>query len=55
MMFTSIDKAITAFVMAVLFFLDQFAGLHFGLDEGTVSTIAAALSPFLVWLIPNRA
>lgn len=53
-MFTSIDKALTALVMAVLFLLNTVFGVNFGLTEVQVSTILAALLPFLVWLIPNK-
>ncbi len=52
-MVSSIDKALVALLGAILFFLDRFAGLNFGLDEGTVAAIAAALTPLLVWLVPN--
>ena len=52
-MITSIDKALVALIGAILFFLEQFAGLNFGLDEGTVTAIATALTPLLVWLVPN--
>ena len=52
-MISSIDKALIALVGAILFFLDRFAGLNFGLDEGTVAAIATAVTPLLVWLVPN--
>ena len=52
-MITSIDKALVALLGAILFFLDRVAGLNFGLDDGTIAAIAAALTPLLVWLVPN--
>jgi hypothetical protein len=53
-MFTSIDKALTAIVMAVLYLLNSFGGIDVGLSEETVAAILAALTPLLVWLVPNR-
>lgn len=53
-MFTSYDKALTAIVMAVLYFVNNYTGIEIGIDEGVVNAIIVALSPFLVWLIPNK-
>ena len=53
-MFTSIDKALVAIVMAGLFLLNQFAGIEIGLSEATVAAIVAAATPILVYLVPNR-
>ena len=53
-MFTSLDKALAALVMAVMFVLNNFFGINLGIDETTVNTIIAAVTPFLVWLIPNK-
>ena len=53
-MFTSIDKALTAVVMAALYLLNTFGGIDIGLSEETVSAIFAALTPLLVWLVPNK-
>lgn len=53
-MFTTMDKALVAFVMAVAFFINHFTTFHFALDEGTVNTIVAAITPILVYLIPNK-
>ena len=54
-MFTSIDKAIVAVVMAALYLLNTFTGLDIGLSEETVTGIIAAVTPLLVWLVPNKA
>lgn len=54
-MFTSIDKALTALVMATLFLLNQFAGLDLGLSAETVAAVIAAATPVLIYLIPNKA
>ena len=53
-MFTSIDKALTAIVMAVLSLLNALGGIEIGLAEETVAAIIAGLTPILVWLVPNR-
>lgn len=53
-MFTSIDKALVALVMGVLFLLNTFAGIDLGVSEETVTAIIAAATPLLVWLIPNK-
>jgi hypothetical protein len=53
-MFTSIDKALTAIVMAVLYLLNTYGGIDIGLSQETVAAILAALTPILVWLIPNK-
>ncbi|MBO6759217.1 MAG: hypothetical protein JJ902_23040 [Roseibium sp.] len=54
-MITSIDKALTAIVMAVLYLLSTFAGIDLGLSEEFVSGIIAGLTPLLVWLVPNKS
>lgn len=53
-MFTSIDKALTAACMAVLYLLGALGGIDLGLGEPTVAAIVALLTPLLVWLVPNR-
>ena len=53
-MFTSIDKALTAGVMAALYLVNAFGGIDLGLREETVAGIIAAITPLIVWLVPNR-
>jgi len=53
-MFTSIDKAIVAFIMAGMFLASEFAGVSLGFTEAQVQSVVAILTPVLVWLIPNR-
>jgi hypothetical protein len=53
-MFTSIDKALTAIVMAALYLLNALGGIEIGLAEDTVAAIIAVLTPLLVWIVPNR-
>jgi hypothetical protein len=54
-MFTTIDKALAAIVMAGLFLLNEFVGIDLGLGEETVAGIIAALTPILVYFIPNKS
>jgi len=54
-MFTSIDKAIAALIMAVVFLLNYFLGVNLGwLTQDTVATLVAALTPLIVWMVPNK-
>jgi hypothetical protein len=55
-MYTSLDKALVALVMAVLAILNQAFGIVTPsfLSEGNVTAIIAALTPLLVYLIPNK-
>ena len=53
-MFTSIDKALVAIVMAAFFMLNEFGGIEIGLSEETVTAIIAAATPILVYFVPNR-
>lgn len=55
-MFTSIDKALVAMVMGLLFILQTYTGLSVAwLTPDTVATIIGLITPVLVWAIPNRA
>ena len=53
-MFTSIDKALVAALMAAIFMLNQFGGIDLGVSEETVTAIVGALTPVLVYFIPNK-
>lgn len=53
-MFSSIDKAVIALLMASVFLLNNLVGWDLGLGEDTVNAIAAIMTPLLVWLVPNR-
>ena len=54
-MFTSIDKAIVALVMGVLFIIQTFTGFSLSwLTEAQVATVVGLLTPVLVWAIPNK-
>jgi len=53
-MITSVDKAIAALVMAGVFLANTFFNTDWAVDAATINTIAAVLTPVLVWLIPNK-
>jgi len=53
-MFSSLDKALAALVMAILYMLNTFVGIDLGLSAETVNTIIAAVTPFIVYLVPNK-
>lgn len=54
-MFTSIDKALVAAVMGVLFILQTYTGISLPwATPEAVSTIIGLLTPVLVWAIPNK-
>lgn len=54
-MFTSIDKAIVAAVMGLLFIL-QTSGINIPIwfSEDWVTTVIGVLTPILIWFIPNK-
>jgi hypothetical protein len=55
-MFTSIDKALVAAVMGILFIIQTFTGFSFAwLTTDTVATVIGLLTPVLVWAIPNKS
>lgn len=53
-MFTSIDKALVAIVMAVIYILNTYFGFHLGVSEQLLNTIVAIVTPLLVYLVPNK-
>ncbi len=40
--------------MAAIFLLNQFGGIDLGISEETVTAIVGALTPMLVYFIPNK-
>jgi tryptophan-rich sensory protein len=54
-MFTSIDKALVALIMAAIYLLNAWTPLSFGVDEATVATVIGLLTPLLVYVVPNKA
>ena len=54
-MFTSIDKALVALVMGLLFIVQSLTGFNLGwITAETVTTVIGLLTPVLVWAIPNK-
>jgi hypothetical protein len=53
-MFTSLDKALVALIMAVLYIVNNVFGLHVGIDPAMLSGIIVALTPILVYIFPNK-
>ena len=54
-MFTTIDKALVALIMGVLFILQTYTGFSLAwLTPETISTIVGLITPVLVWAIPNK-
>jgi hypothetical protein len=53
-MFTTFDKAIAAALGLVFWALNNFAGIDFGLSQETFNGLVAAITPMLVWLVPNK-
>ena len=53
-MFTSIDKALVAAIMGVLFIVQTYTGLSMAwVTPDTITTIIGLITPVLVWAIPN--
>lgn len=54
-MITSVDKALIAMVMGVLFIIQTFTGFSLPwITQETVTTVIGLLTPVLVWAIPNK-
>jgi hypothetical protein len=54
-MFTSIDKALVALIMGLLFIIQTYTGFSLSwISAETVSTIVGLITPVLVWAIPNK-
>lgn len=54
-MFTSMDKALAAFIMSAVWLVNFFFGINLGwLTQDMVATIVAAITPFIVYAIPNK-
>lgn len=56
-MFTKLDKAIVALILAAIFMLNYFFGTNISLTDEQVNginAVIAAVTPVLVYLIPNK-
>jgi hypothetical protein len=53
-MFTSFDKALTAFFGAAVYFAGMFGIEIAWLTPEVIQNIAVGVTPLLVWLVPNK-
>ena len=54
-MFTSIDKALVAAIMGILFIVQTYTGFSMvWATPDTIATIIGLVTPVLVWAIPNK-
>ena len=54
-MFTSIDKALVALVMGLIFIVQTYTGFNLSwISAETIATIVGLITPVLVWAIPNK-
>ena len=54
-MFTSIDKALVAAIMGILFIVQTYTGLQLPWAKpDTIATIIGLVTPVLVWASPNK-
>jgi hypothetical protein len=54
-MFTSIDKALVAAIMGILFIVQTYKGFSMAwATPDTIATIIGLITPVLVWAIPNK-
>ncbi len=53
-MFTSLDKAIVAFVMGALYIANSVFHFSFGFTEAQVAGFIGVLTPILVYFFPNK-
>jgi hypothetical protein len=53
-MITSFDKAIAAALGLIIWVMNTYFGISFGIDEVTLNGLVAAITPLLVFLIPNK-
>ena len=54
-MFSSIDKALVALVMGLLFIIQTYTGFNLSwVSHDTVATVIGLITPVLVWAIPNK-
>lgn len=54
-MYTSADKAIVAVVMGLVYLSNTFLSTHFNVNPDTVNAVIMGVTPFLVYLVPNKA
>ncbi len=54
-MFTSLDKALVAAIMGILYIVQTFTGFNLSwLSADTITTLIGLLTPVLVYYTPNK-
>lgn len=53
-MFSSMDKALIALVMALVYLANYFHIFTFNIDPANLGALITALTPFLVYFFPNK-
>jgi hypothetical protein len=53
-MFTTFDKALVALIMSLLSLLNLVFGVDLGVSPEVVTAIVTAITPILVYLVPNK-
>lgn len=54
-MFTSLDKALVAAIMGILYIVQTFTGFNLGwISADTITTLIGLLTPVLVYYVPNK-
>lgn len=53
-MFTSFDKALTALVMAIIFFANYFHVFSLNIDPAALGALFLAAQPFITYFFPNK-
>ena len=54
-MFTSIDKALVAAIMGILFIVQTYTAFSMAwATPDTIATIIGLVTPVLVWAVPNK-
>lgn len=54
-MFTSIDKALIAVIMGLLYLFTSFSGISTEFVRNIIETSIPLITPILVYFVPNRA
>jgi len=54
-MFTSMDKALAAAIMGILFIVQTFTGFNLSwISADTINTLIGLLTPVIVYYVPNK-
>lgn len=53
-MFTTIDKAIAAFISSLTFLAGALFGWDFNLGPELITAVGSVVTAFVTWLVPNK-